>query len=422
MRHSNEVKPYSLDLLCSLLLITLGWEVWKHRDCVWRKGTLLLVAVAAMFSSYTAVFPALGVCVLLGWGVWRRDKKSAEPIFVIMYTFCLLLSWFANIHLLSQSQIRESSWLVRLTTWKDAFPPLDRPGLIPFWLLQVHTDNGFAYPYGGNNFGSTGTFLLFIVGCQFLFKSNRGRAMLILLLSPIPFALLAAALSRYPYGTSARTMMYLAPAICLVGGVGLSDLLARLFQGRRRSAVRLGVISLLCLIPVVGSILDILMPYKSREDLENRQVVEQLVRDSREIDRWVVFNGANPPPWQNDLMTQRWIQQVAEFKFYCLLKSPVGVFWEQPPKTIPPSSPGKRTWLIMHQSGWDHFPYAQMQEYKSRFEHRFGTPIRSKRYQLGYANEYIEVWEYEARPPWLRDQASSRGTSAASGDPQARSG
>jgi hypothetical protein len=51
---------------------------------------------------------------------------------------------------------------------------------------------------------------------------------LALLLTPFALGLIAAGLGRYPYGGSARTMQYVAPAIILMAGLGAAILFARL--------------------------------------------------------------------------------------------------------------------------------------------------------------------------------------------------
>src|SRR5258708_28757739 len=110
-----------------------------------------------------------------------------------------------------------------MPTWGDWFPPVLRPWELPWWLVKVHTGNMMAYPYGGNHFGSVATALLVLVGTRVLWR--RDRALLGLLLSPIGPAFVAAAMHRYPYGTSARISLYLAPAICLLAGQGLAAIL-----------------------------------------------------------------------------------------------------------------------------------------------------------------------------------------------------
>ena len=88
-----------------------------------------------------------------------------------------------------------------------------------------------AYPYGGNDFGSTLTTLVVVAGCIRMAHRRARRPLLFLLLAPLPVALVAAALHRYPYGTSTRVMLYMAPAFCLLTGEGIMALL-QLRRGR----------------------------------------------------------------------------------------------------------------------------------------------------------------------------------------------
>ena len=71
---------------------------------------------------------------------------------------------------------------------------------------------------------------------------RRGqRTILALLVMPMGVALAVAALKLYPYGGQARIMQYIAPAVCLMAGLGLSTLLGWLPgrpAGPRRSGSR----------------------------------------------------------------------------------------------------------------------------------------------------------------------------------------
>ena len=67
------------------------------------------------------------------------------------------------------------------------------------------------------------TAICFAWGAVVLWRRRSGT---VLALALIPFALglAAAVLRRYPYGMSNRTMQYLAPMICLLGGLGAASL------------------------------------------------------------------------------------------------------------------------------------------------------------------------------------------------------
>jgi hypothetical protein len=87
-----------------------------------------------------------------------------------------------------------------------------------------------------------------------------------LALMPFAMALVAAAMRRYPYGMSARTMQYVAPTVCLLAGLGAASLLARFRSARaRRGALRLLVAALAALgLGRMGY--DLSHPYKTASD------------------------------------------------------------------------------------------------------------------------------------------------------------
>jgi hypothetical protein len=118
--------------------------------------------------------------------------------------------------------------------WADAFPPWSRPWALPYWLLRVHTGALFAYPIGSDSGGGTATATCFLAGAVVLWRSGRWRS-LALGMVPLGLAFLAASARRYPYGEEARTMQFVAPAICLFAGLGLSHLIgmSRRPAGRR---------------------------------------------------------------------------------------------------------------------------------------------------------------------------------------------
>ena len=94
---------------------------------------------------------------------------------------------------------------------------------MPLWLLDMHTGTMMAYPVGDKHGGSVVTFLLVVAG-DWRFIARTARAILAMLLAPFALGLVAAALGKYPYGGTARTMQYVAPSICLLMGLGMAEL------------------------------------------------------------------------------------------------------------------------------------------------------------------------------------------------------
>jgi hypothetical protein len=377
VRHAAEVKPYAIDLLASLLLTTLGWAVWRDPYNLGRWAALVGAGVIGVWCSYPAVFPATSVAMLLGVLALRRRSRRLAAC-GLAFAMLTGASWAAMMATFAGPQLREASWLVELTTWRDAFPPLADPRRLPGWLLKVHAGYMLAYPYGGRDCGSVATLLLVVLGVREMARRRPRRPLLWLLLGPLPVAMVAAALHRYPYGTSVRVMLYMAPAFCLLAAEGAVGLL------RARGARRRGVLvlaALLGLIPIGGACCDVAMPYKEPVDLAARRLVRRLAERAAPGDRWIVFNGATPPPPIPDLMLSRWVARVAKFRFYLLSLAPVPVRWEPDPRSVAPAPRG-RTWLIVHDHGFATlYPRMRQDIYQSLIFERLGPP-RSTSYPL----------------------------------------
>ena len=399
MRHAVEAKPYAVELLVSLVFSILGWRVWIEPESDRRRLLLLADLPIGIWASYTAVFPAASVGLLLVWDTARAPSRR-RIFFLAAYSIVLLTSWVALIKLFAAAQTLEAGWLGDLTTWRAAFPPWDQLELVPVWLLTVHAGNALAYPYGGNNFGSTATLLLVVAGAVDLWRRPRYRPLLLLLLGPIPVALVAAALHRYPYGTSARTMLYLAPAVCFLAGVGTASIIRRVecwwpvVNLKPRRLTPFALAGAMALIPLIGLTIDLAMPWKGRDEVVIRRMVNELAAASRPGDRWILFNGATPPPRLRDLMIRDWMQQVAEIRYYVQWLAPVPVYWAPDPDVSWPEISG-RTWFIVHKHDYEGYPADRPPLYRERFARLWGKPTR-KVYSLGVGTETVEVECYES--------------------------
>ncbi len=157
--------------------------------------------------------------------------------------------------------------------WPHAFPPLADPGKLLGWLVSTHTGHMLAYPFGGGRGGSALTALWCLVAIVLLCRRRR-LEILALALSPLALGFVAAALGKYPYGQTARTMQYVAPAVCLLCGLGMA---AAATWFRQTIARRLAVTTVLALgiVGFVGLSRDLLQPFKTRCD-----------RDTRDFARW----------------------------------------------------------------------------------------------------------------------------------------
>jgi hypothetical protein len=128
----------------------------------------------------------------------------------------------------------------------------------------------FAYPVGGANGASTFTALLFLAGVVNLCR-RREWALLTLGLAPFGLVFAASVLRRYPYGGSVRTMIFLAPIICLFAGLGGAALLQRIKRPRLRRAAWLTGLFLLIAAGTGYLAIALIHPYKSIYDQRSRQ-------------------------------------------------------------------------------------------------------------------------------------------------------
>ena len=81
-----------------------------------------------------------------------------------------------------------------------------------------------AYPIGERHGGSILTLISLLTGCVVLYRRSQ-LTTLTLLVAPLGLGLVAAFLGRYPYGGAPRIMLYAAPSICLLMGLGLAEFL-----------------------------------------------------------------------------------------------------------------------------------------------------------------------------------------------------
>ena len=364
VRHSTEVKPYAIDLLVSLVLLSTGWATGRHLRSSSAWLALFGVTIVGVWCSYAAVFPAAGVALFLGARVFRERSKRLAALWAT-YGLILTLSWGIVFVTFAHPQASAADFLPYLETWKDAFPPLAEPWRLLWWLLDVHTGNMLAYPYGGNNFGSTLTTILVVAGCIRMWRRRVRRPLLfLLLLGALPVALIAAALHGYPYGTSTRIMLYMAPSFCLLIGEGIMALLQLRHCTSRGPLIMGGV---LAIVPLICTAFNVATPYKAYDDVLHRSLARWVAARSAPGDRWVVFNGASPLPLLKDLMVMPWPSpRVAEARFYLLTYAPVPVRWEPDPETVLPSPDG-RIWLIIQNHGdTEFFPVTRLAAYQMR--------------------------------------------------------
>lgn len=291
VRQACEVKPYSLDLAFSALLLLLA-AAWREAARGRAAPLLLVLAVpVATASSFPSVFVAGAVSLALLPALLRKGDAAARALWALFNL--LLVASFAATQLLVR--VAPGTGPFMREYWAAAFPPAD-PVALAGWLVTTHLGPVLAHPWGGGNAGSSFTTLLCGVGLAALAR-RRDRTLLVLLLGPFALTLVAAALRRYPYGGAPRLAQHLAPAVCLLVGAGLADLVVRFARSetaRRRAASAL--LAGLCLFAAGGMLRDVVKPYKAAGDRAAADLVKRLKREAPPPAVVVLVGGERPVP------------------------------------------------------------------------------------------------------------------------------
>jgi len=391
VRHAAEIKPYSIDLLVALIILNLAWTTLQARGGARNWVALTAVMVAAVWFSYPAAFVAGGAVLALG--AIPIEKRSASSLVPWLLSGALLAASFATMYsLVGSGQRATGAELTESGHWEFTFPPLEEPWLLPVWFFKVHTGNMFAYPIGGRDGGSTVTLLLFVVGAATLWRRGR-RGLVLLLVAPLPLMFIAAALEKYPYGGSARVAQHMAPAICLLAGVGFVGA-ARWFLAPRACihATR-GLYLVLVAFIVAGAIRDVAEPYKKFTDLENRRIIRSLAGQTEPGDVWAIFGSphtgsSDVPSWAG------WGGSSARFRYLVRRFAPTEVVWGPPAETIEPPRDGS-LWLVVYRDNRAPFPETMFDRYLETLRARLGRPDAHERHKLSDRDETIEVYRFD---------------------------
>lgn len=245
IRHAAEVKPYATDALAALALLGPALAWLRDRSGAGRLWALAAIVPLALGFSHPAAFVAGGVAAGLAWPAWRSGRGRVRLAFGA-FVLATGVSFLVLYALTTESQAGVLPGL--RAYWAASFPPLESPIRLARWLVWVHAGTMLAYPGGGNNGASTATLLACVVGAVVLWRRGQ-RAALAVALGPFGLALVAAGLRRYPYGGEARQMQFVAPAICLLAGLGLASALEALPRERAR---RVGTVAAMVVLVVAG--------------------------------------------------------------------------------------------------------------------------------------------------------------------------
>ncbi len=396
VRHSVEVKSYSLDLLIALAMIWQAWAICQSPKSVVRWIVFFLCGTAAVWFSYPIVFIIGGSMFVMGYCLYHHRVKASWYALWVAGGAVMAVSFFLMWKLVAVGQEVHHEGIHELKGWASAFPPMDSLTGFIGWFFRAHTGNMLAYPVGGNHGGSTATFVLIIFGMIALWRT-RQRLVLALLLSPIPLMFIAAALKKYPYGDSARVEQHIAPAACLIAGAGLVAFLNHGWKKRGVvSGMQIACVVMLCFIGY-GMVKDILEPYKKESDEVARQLVQDWTARAESGDKWVVFGSLGGSEYVPDLLPLG--GSLARWRYDMLQYGPkdVSMMWGPAPDRVPEPGVDSATWLFVYYDDAPEnnpFPKELADSYLEQVKSRLGEPVIEE-YSLKEGDERVWLYRFD---------------------------
>jgi hypothetical protein len=271
IRHASDAKPYASDLLMSLCLLTPALAWVRKPERIASLWTLVALTPLTLLISYPAAFVAGAVWLGLIARVWRSGRWTTRAAFATFTISVLATSGLLYVFVARAQAAAVMPWMNMY--WEKAFPPAGAWRFLR-WLVLETTGSMLSYPDGGRDGGSVATFACVMIGVVILIRQRRASEV-ILLLAALPLTLAAAMMHRYPYGGEARTMQFIAPAVCLLMGLGLATLVRAIsVEHMRIRTLKFAALGLAALgIFLVGSMLR--HPYRLTYDLRARDFARE---------------------------------------------------------------------------------------------------------------------------------------------------
>ena len=237
------VRPYSTDVLVTLILFGLAQGLLAGGPGRWRYVVFAAVGGLSVWVSFPAVFVLAGlgtaqiVCAL------REGQKGEMARLCAVYGVCALS--FLGLYFVSINPIAADVPTMALMNdyyqFANAFMPLPPRSFGDLKWFNWHFVRVFENP-GGLTLAGLAAFAA-VAGAVALLLNNRKSLGLLLL--PVAMALLASGLERYPFW--ARTILYLSPIIYMLIGEGVA-FLANNLKGRN-AAVAVVIFVMLIGVP-----------------------------------------------------------------------------------------------------------------------------------------------------------------------------
>lgn len=286
--YSSEVKQYSCDVTITILLYILILN-FQSKKCSWRQVIYLgLVGAISIWFSHpaTLILAGLGSWLILQ-GLMARDRLLISQILVACAVW---MCSFLGLYHLSLSHIAQD--MVLLDFWKSGFMPFPPRSITDIkWFTTSFLDVfKFLLGLSGSHLQGIHWALLFLIGSTVMWKKNI--KLLSLLISPLPFILLASGMHRYPF--SGRLILFIIPVVILLISKGIGNLYQVCPMHYKNICI--AFIGIIVLYPFYETVIDII---KHREKEEVQQAV-------RYIDKY----------WESGDVLYVYYSSIPAFKYY----------------------------------------------------------------------------------------------------------
>lgn len=239
IQYASEIKQYSSDVFCTILLIYIGL-CWPYSLLSpTKKIALGLLGILVIWFSMPSVF------ILFGLGCYYFYQAYLDKGYTALFKFSpIVASWVISFGVYYFSILSED-------LLKSYLVDYHRPYFLP--LLPINQEEWFSWFKVTSTLLRTsigGTILAYFVGTLLFFAGifslfQKRKALLILLVFPILATLVASAFERY--SLMPRLSLFLTPCILLILGVGVE----KYWQITNKRWIK--VLGMLCLILILSN-------------------------------------------------------------------------------------------------------------------------------------------------------------------------
>jgi len=274
--YSVTFKQYSTDVLFSILIFLISLQFFK-------KFSIIKVILFGLVGCVVIVFSHPSVFILSGTSlyflIYFLIKKEYSNLRKIILYSIIWFSGFLIVYFLLYKNTRTSPEL--LSYWESGFVSIKTFLDVGWFFDKVF--KVFEWPIGLKLKGLAALF--FLLGLFFYFK-KKGN-MFFLLISPVPFMIIASLLHKYPL--RGRLILFYVPVMLIFISEGISEMMEN--SNHMSKIISIVAVFLLLLHPVINSVYRIFNPIQVEE---TRPLIKYLKDKKKSDEGLYVFYAALP--------------------------------------------------------------------------------------------------------------------------------